>query len=1202
MRRDILLTILLISMMLVSSLLMYTDIGFSSPDQFTLANVEWGSLDNPRKVYPGSNNVLLVIEVINNNNFTLESVVGNLILPHGFTDVNGGNISTATGISYSDDSVVRYVEAGRSFQFTFTLSISENIHPDTYYANLSISYTYRNNSQIMNNTYMIKDVPLKVSDFPSFNIEIKRVEWLVNGEYVNASPGSRGLTLSIELLNNSTESIDTLDAYLNLTYPFYPYLISTSINNIGSREKFRLNFDGIGIYYNASPGIYQVNLTLHYTFRGYGDALEEYNDVITLNVVVGEPNDAGIAFVRAYWQGDNKVYPGSRNVYLNIELENVGRYQIRNLVIKIKLPTGFKNQSGGSLIKTTYSNVIAYGDFFTVSIGPIYVDKDADPGVYNVTLYIDGFADVNGAEITVSQVINGSFILNSYTSKFEVVNVYWEYNGQPAIAYPYTRGITLVIELVYRGEYDISGLDVGLSLPSGFKIKSIHAPTGRIASSTIFRITVDMDIGKNVGPGSYHANINLRYTLSPNNLNAVYTAKVSIGFKISNPEHTDTDLRIASVFWGVNTPRYVYPASQNNPLSIYILNDGGYDVEGVTLTFTSLPEGLRAYPNNITVSNRIVAGSSLGVTAYFNVSKDLAPGKYTVGFNLSYDIRIYGSIIHHVVYKEVEVIISRPIFEKPYLKVYQYGWANDYKVYPGTEDATLTIDMVNDAMYSVSSIHIYISDRDGLKVSNGSNFFYISGPVNTGNTLTINVRLDVDKTVSPGYHELEVKVNYLLDSGGNGYLLNESFIIEVYVSPLKGIEYVMHTWMGTSPGPGSAGVTLLLIYRNNEIDLMKGLYAHIKMPDGFISADEGSSEFNVTPVTASSLSDLMSLLSRGFQGGVLTSVPSSGEIYKGDYIALPIRLIISPNVSVGNYNVNVSFNFLDQWDSIHEVKVESSFRLPGAVGYIDIIEDQSYLKIGEREANVSLTLKNPGDAPIYDVYVGIASYTQTVVFSSSLKHLSIIRPGEKVELSWKASVNPQTTLTGSIPILITVSYVDPIGYRRTLNQTAVVYVVGLASLKIIDLEVNPSPVIVGKEFSVSATIVNVGTDTARYTEVYLEGDSIVTSPDSYSFLGDIDVSYQFPFTVYAKAGNATGINTIYLVIKYYDIYNKEYTIKYPIKITIEEAETKQQEVSPIQGFIEDYWRIVVTIAVIIFLIVAGLMIYRLLRGVKPSGV
>ena len=786
-------------------------------------------------------------------------------------------------------------------------------------------------------------------------------------------------------------------------------------------------------------------------------------------------------------------------------------------------------------------------------------------------------------------------------SLFEVVQVSWLYNGRPGIALPNTRDITLAIDIAYRGEDDLSGITANMSFPNGFKIKSINYPSGRITPSTIFRVTVDMDIDSTVSPGNYSIPLIMTYTISPQGQNAIHSTNMTLSVIVSRPNMIDSDIIISNVFWGVNSPRTVYPGSQNNPLSIILLDSGGYDINGVYIFFTRLPRGISAYPMNITVSSHIAAGTFATTTAYLNISDDVVPGIYKLGVNITYEIRIYGSIVRHNVYKEFEVEVSKPIFNKPYLKIIHYEWSNNYKVYPGTEEAILSVSMVNDGMYSVSAIHINVSSEAGVKVSNGSNFFYVPGPVNSWGTYNLNIELDIAKNMSPGYHRIELKINYILNSGGDGYPLDETVSLMIYVSPLEGIEYVMHTWVGASPGPGSAGVTLLLIYRNDKIDSMKGLYAVLKMPEGFVSADSGSNEFKVTPVTASSLADLMNLVSGNIQAGMLTNIPSSSEVSKGDYIALPARLIIAPNVSIGYYNVSVTFNFLDQWNSIHGVRLVSQFRLPGAVEYIDVIEEESYLQVGEKEANVSITFRNPGDAPIYDVYIGIAGYTQMVVFSSSIKHVQMIKPGQDITLTWRASVNPQTSLTGSMPILITISYVDPLGYRRTLNQTAVIYVVGLAKLKIIDLEVS-TPIYTGSEFSVSATIVNVGTDTAKYTEVTLVGDSIETTPDSYSFLGDIDVSYQFPFTLYAKAGNMTGLQTIYLVIKYYDIYNKEYTVKYPIKIRVEEYKVTGAGKTPLQGFIEDYWRIGVFIAVVIFLIVAGLMIYRLIKGARSSGV
>ena len=1162
-----------IILILILSLIIYPFISvYPSPDGFRLANVVWGSLDNPQKVYPGSTNVVLVLEVVNEYNFTLESVTGNLSLPSGFTDVNGNPYSTAVGIVRTDSDIRRYVNPEESFTLTYTININDSVSPGDHYASLNLTYTYLESNNLITGSYILNNITLKVSSFPLFKFTLKRISWNVNGEEVSATPASRGLSLDIDIFNNSTDSIDTLDAYLNLTYPFKPDVVKYSTQNINAESKFTLAFNDISIDSDATPGAYYENLTLVYTFRGYGNAVKEYKDILNIALIVDPAVEAGIKFVKVYWRNNIKVYPGSRSVYLEAEFENLGNYQLKDIIAYIRLPNGFSNQSGGNIIKVTYSQLVNYGDFFTIDIGPLYIYKYQSAGVYYLNITITSLAVIDNSNLLAKENMIIPTIVNSYKYEFDIMSIEWSYRGNPAIALPGARDIVLSIKIAYRGEEDISGLEPHLILPSGFRIKSISQYPQTVTSSTIFTLSFVIDIDKDVNPRSYTSTLIIKYTVSPSNQNTVKEYIVNIPINIASGKSIDSQIDVVNVYWGVNTPRYVYPASQNNPLNIVLANRGGYDVSSLILSINKSPKGFYIYPSNVSVTTLLNGGGFAETRLYINISKYVKPGEYTLSLRISYQIRIYGAYLNRNIVKNITIYISRPIYPEPYINVISYRWANGYKVYPGTEESSLSVSFINNAMYPISAINISITSPAGISVVMGYNSFYIEGPIQSWNTFSINIALNVSKDVKPGYHRLKFNITYIINDRGSSILFNNTQYIYIYISQLDGLRYITYMWLSQSPGPGSAGATLVLIFRDDKIDVMKGVYATVELPKGFISTNNNKNVFNITL--------------------------SSTQVFPGDYIIVKMNLIISSNLMVGKYYAYVTFNFFDQWGSIHNYKLKCYFNLPGSTTYLEVVENESYLIVGEKEANVSIVFRNPGSAPIYDVYIGVGSYSQAIVFSSSLKYIPILKPGDKIMLTWRAAVNPSTSITGSLPAMVSISYVDPTGYRNSLNQTVILYVIGLAKLKVIDLEVNPSPVLSGGEFSVSATIVNIGTDTAKYSEVYLVGNDIKTSPDSYTYLGDIDVGYQIPFTLYAEMNKYSGNTTIYLIINYYNLYHEKFTIKYPIKITVEKYVATTAKTNTLESFIRDYWRLVIVAAVVLFLIITGLLIYKVTRSAR----
>ena len=1192
MKADYLILLIILSGIL-TPFLNYTT-AYSYPDDFRLVDTYWGSIENPRRAYPGSSNILLYIEIVNNHNYTLQSVSGELGLPTGFTDVNGNNITVSTGYVREDDGIRRSIEPGESFILTYTISINYTVSPGVHYATLNLTYTYLNGSNLMEGSYIIDDVPLIISQYPSFNIVIKRVYWIAGEEYINATPGSRGLTLYIEIYNNSTESIDSLDAYLKLSYPFTPSKVSSSATNINARETVSLAFNDIGIDSRAYPGAYTVSLKLEYRFRGYGDATKEYDETHNIIVRIGDPLEAGVVVVRTMWDNDMKAYPGSRGIYLNVEFENIGRYTLDNIIINLDLPKYIVNQSGGDKLVSTYPNPVGYGEFFQLRFGPIYIKSGASPGPYHIKYTVEGYANVDGSTIMVRESSSFSVIVNDYNAYFDVISIEWVYNNRPSTAFPGSKDVYYVIKLVYRGEDDIYGVEAELESIDGITIKSVDLPRGVITSSSTFEVRFNLDIDGNLSPGLYQVNLTLKYTVNVNGQNTIKKHKFKLDLKIDDPESIDTQIEVVNYYWGIQTPQYVYPGSINNPLTITILNKGYYDVESVTINVLEIPEGFYIYPPNMSITSHLGGGGFAEGRFYVNVSSEVDPGSYDVILSINYQIKVYGAVLDKIHYYNIRIKISKPLFEEPYLKIYNVNWLNNYKVYPGTNNTRLIISFVNDAMYPISGIHIWIEPPYGVKVSEGSTFFYISGPVNSLDTFNIELKLDFSKWIKPGYHNITIRIKYVVESGGSGIVLEDEYNVEVYISRLDGIRYLSHMWLGYSPGGGTAGNTLVLIFRDDLIDMMSGLYATLILPKGFISTQTGSNILNVTPVTGTQLNELINIVS----GGVY--LPPSTQVSKGEYILVPIQLIISPDLDPGEYSYTVIFNFMDSWGSIHEIELNGLFRLPGSAPYLEVVEEESYMALGEKYSNVTILVRNPGDAAIYDVYIGIMSYSQMVAFSSTLKYIKVVPPGGEVKLTWRASVNPEATFTGSFPAMISASYVDPTGNRHSINQTVILYILGLAKLKILDLEVSPSPVYMGREFSISATLVNVGKDTARNVEAYLEGD-LETTVDSYTYIGDIDVGYQMPFTLYGIALNESGWKEVRLVIKFYDIYDNEYTIEKPIKILVEKPKPIKEE-GIIPGLVSNYWYLGVLIAVIIFLIVAGLIIYRAVRTPKPVGI
>ncbi|MEM3786594.1 MAG: hypothetical protein QXZ59_04355, partial [Nitrososphaeria archaeon] len=367
----------------------------------------------------------------------------------------------------------------------------------------------------------------------------------------------------------------------------------------------------------------------------------------------------------------------------------------------------------------------------------------------------------------------------------------------------------------------------------------------------------------------------------------------------------------------------------------------------------------------------------------------------------------------------------------------------------------------------------------------------------------------------------------------------------------------------------------------------------------------GSNMVNVTPSSFSSTSqiqDIISLLSAQGLAFAQTFPTPQTQIGVGDLIAVPVQVDVEPDAVLGKHYLVAEFSFIDHWSNVQKTTVNASFMLMGSTNMIEIIEGKSRLVIGLRTSVIELFVKNNGTAPIKDVYVAIGGAPQGISVSSSIKYVPEIGPREEVNLSWFASVNPQTPYTGSLPILVVVSFADQLGNRRTFNQTAIVYVEGIVELKLMDTSVSPQIIYSGETLTVSTTILNLGTYKAKNVEANIVGSFLENVTGSYTFVGDVDVGAQVPVSLQARVKDFVGERTLYLVIRYRNVFNEPITQVYPVNVTVSPRPTITTSTAiPIIEFIDTY-RVIFIILILGFLIASGILIYRLYQRAKRAAV
>ncbi len=1168
--------------------------GVFASSNFVLVSTLWGSQSNPQKVYPGSNNVRFIV-LIRNDLSNLISIIGYLKLPPGFSGNNGASNVSAVGYISANNTIRYRINKGEVFELDYFINIANSLIPGTYYGNLTLSYTNVTTSGTANMT-----IPMTVSNFPIFTFQVIGTYWsTTGGSIIDASPGARNLVLNVMLKNTGEDNINSISAQLDLSSPFTPNKVMSSVQQVNRGNTFTLTFSGISISSNANPGNYIGNLKLNSTFVGYGGATNISTYTIALSLTVGNYPSAGLQVIKVQWANGEKIYAGSRRVSLDVTLQNMGSYTVNNMLAQIILPVGFVNSYGLNVINASSAATLGYGNTVTLSFSPIYVNSSVKPGVYNASLVVMSIVSMDNTNLITRDTFNIPIYVNNLTLSIDLVSVQWLYNGNPAPALPGGQYLILSLTFVNRGENTYSGFQPILTVPQGFRVFGESSDLGPIAPGSTFTIRFYMNISDTVAPGLHIANLTLIISVDSSNINTIGSANFTIPLSIMDPKNFDTRITFVNAYWGTGRPNPVYPGSKNVPLTIEIINNGLYNAQGIQIS-VSADKFFTPVVNSTSVSSALAPGSFASATLYFDVVPQAPPGPHTFIATLRYFINVYGATIYEYNKFVFVLYVSRPSVGPPYVSLVGAGWINNYPVYPGTQNATFNVIIANEAPFSIAGIHLRLILPYGFFPGVGGIESYIAGPIQQWQTASASFSIDISNNIKPGFYTAYLKIDYILLSGGNNLNSSEEKEITLQVNSLGGFEYVTYNWIGYAPNPGSVGATLVTVIRNTEVPVVKGAVIEVTLPKGFNSTTTGTRIFNATPYILSSLSQVQNLIQARFIIGQIpqqiSQQPSQAGL--GDFLAVPISVAIGRNMSPGYYPISMKLSFLDQWNVVRKVTINGTFWLPGSSNIIQIVEGKSKLLIGNRTGEISIYLKNNGTSPVYNVYVAITNTQYPISISSTVKYIPMIEPNKEMPVSWIVSVNPSVSYQGSIPIMLSIMFVDPAGFRHNITQTAILFVEGVAEIKFTDVVIEPKIAYPGSTITVSMTLINLGTYKAGNLEAYLEGDNIVTLPNSYSFVGDVDVGSQVPVSLSANI-SSMNINktTVYIVIKFRNVFNEVIVERYPITLTIGTQPTSTSTQTGGQ-VLSDTYKLLIVAAIIIFLAISGYVIYLLYKRTK----
>lgn len=325
---------------------------------------------------------------------------------------------------------------------------------------------------------------------------------------------------------------------------------------------------------------------------------------------------------------------------------------------------------------------------------------------------------------------------------------------------------------------------------------------------------------------------------------------------------------------------------------------------------------------------------------------------------------------------------------------------------------------------------------------------------------------------------------------------------------------------------------------------------------------------NAGDASASSLSVSLSLPG-GASSVPLALIGSDGkwafsQLGVGESLEIPISIYASPSATGSYYQASLSVAYSDWIKAKQDTKSiylsVPSEDLPPAAFEVSLSPQE--LRAGATN-ELQLKIRNAGSMPAKSVSVsltlpgmGAANSQYVLLGSDSTWQFPAVEGSEEVTIDLSLFVTPAASGTASY-FTVSISYTDANFKARQQTNYLGVVTRGSINLAVLGTSTFPQKVQDGKQFSMTATIINLGTAAAQ-SVIFTPGGTTQLIPASTSniFLGDLAVNVPSSLTLTLIPQNASpGVHALRLNYSYKDSLGQFFSgqLEVPVRIAIDNS-------------------------------------------------
>lgn len=1136
------------------------------------------------RAYPGSAGKTLNIVLLNNDVVDIGDMVLELTLPQGF--LPDKVVVDGVGLPHGSYTTIRFNG----------IDIGEHVKPGLYVLYLTIRGIIREDDGSYHEFNTSLPVMVKVDSYEGALFEVVDYGWSSGRAYTT----SHNVRAYIELTVKEPVFVESIVASISLP----PQLVSTNgrrefnvtVNgNYGYGQTIRLETIPINVSM-SEPGIVPVVYTLRVLVNIHGSTTwvtKQYTTPLT----VMEPK-LNVTLVDATW-ANVKTSSESYGATIHVVLQSLSMDGLENIVVVAESPSGEIVFGDGRRISVRIvRGPVGYGDIVSVDIGGVEVHANDSEIPLILTLY--AIATLGESHYKATARINATLKIKEVEEPLVLSRVETVYQGRYTPLLPSAKDVTIRITLLNIEPYTITAMKTNAMLPKGIVLKGIDGtcPQGVGGGGTCI-LNLHVDIDDYVAPGIYPVKLNLTYIMRTDTSTNIYSQTIAFNIIVDRIERYLPRPKPIEWYWGTQTPITVFAYDNDAPLTIMIYNPSRYTASGVLVKVKPVNTTVRTLTDT-GYCGVLAPGTSCSNVFHLDLG-EVSGGVILLDVLVEYLFTEYG--VH--VEDEVSYRISLRVEEYAGgrgLELVGYGWANNWPVYPLTENATYTVTLANRWPYPVSGIRIKLELPEGFKPVMGRGTAYIQGPVQSLNTFTAIFTLTVGD-VEPGIYTAKILADYVLETGGPRIRVHEEHNISLIVNSLgEAVTILEPSWKSGSPEPGTYGTLLSIHIRDNGIPSINGPILELWLPEGIYCSLNNESYVRLPPITTTNMEEVLQqvgmvdqegleeLIASMMGGSQVTGVSGTLRFSEGDIIefTIPLNILVE---DTGVYYANATLNFVDHWGNVRRINFTLPLRIMGSAKIVEVLSPKT-LRIINGTGNLTLTLTNKGSSPVYNIYVYMIPKSPIALPVDNVEYVEVLAPGKPVNISFTLRYNPTSIVYGvggttlqysSLPIMLTILYRDVTGKQYLLNTSTSVLLEPFIDVRFSD---DVKAELRGNKLVVSGTLVNYGLSSAHSVEVR----AIVGERIASSFIGDIDPASQIAFRVELESPGS--VDSVKVEALYRDDYNILHIVSKTlpverIELNVTVTTTQQEIISPTH--------VIVIALVALFLGITTLLLYRYLK-------